>query len=332
LKTDQHGFASFDNLKPSLYYLIVMMQEYEFEPNSHPIQITDGYHMNLQVEAKRMAYSCFGKVTSINGQPESDIEVTATGKTSDEQNEQCESSVESARVEPGNFGAYRIFNLKSKCEYELSVKSLDSGPTIGTSSKILPQTYRVRVDDADVTDKNFILLDRSDRLDLSMAVSYRPQVGGGLNYKQISNFVRIKLFKASDPETVVQTQLVPANYVAYFGSLPRATKQIEQYFVQVELLAAAAAASPHLSPYGTLGQQQQALMQQQPVLQKTELSFYADSTHKHLAVSFELDTTNRNGHFDMRPQQYQTFYWTVPIFLIAIVLVINWRIVLTKLG
>jgi hypothetical protein len=61
LKTDQNGFASFDNLKPSLYYLIVMMQEYEFVPNSHPIQITDGYHMNLQVEAKRMAYSCFGK-------------------------------------------------------------------------------------------------------------------------------------------------------------------------------------------------------------------------------------------------------------------------------
>lgn len=61
LKSDQNGFASFDNLKPGLYYLIVMMQEYEFVPNSHPIQITDGFHMNLQVEAKRIAYSCFGK-------------------------------------------------------------------------------------------------------------------------------------------------------------------------------------------------------------------------------------------------------------------------------
>ena len=128
LKTDSNGFASFDNLKPGLYYLILMMQEYEFTPNSHPIQITDGVHMNLLVEAKRMAFSCFGKVTSVNGQPESDAQVEAVGKSAigpyednEQQHEACRSSVETANVEPG-LGTFRIFNLKPNCEYELRVK------------------------------------------------------------------------------------------------------------------------------------------------------------------------------------------------------------------
>ena len=272
-------------------------------------------------------------MTSINGQAESDIEVTATGRkalndATDEQNEMCKTSIESARVEPSGFGSYRIYNLKPKCEYELSVRNLDDSFQI-KNSKILPQAYALRIDDADIMEQNFILLDQVDRLDLSIAVSYRPREQNHLplNYKQINNFVRIKLFKTNQPETILQTQLVPANSVAYFNSLPR-TKQIEQYSIQVELLAP----SSTISPFGTLSQQQQASMHQQPIIQKTELSFYSDSSHKHLSVSFDLDTKNGNSFFDMRHQQYQTFYWTVPIFLIAIVLVFNWRIVLTKLG
>ena len=177
-------------------------------------------------------------------------------------------------------------------------------------------------------EKNFIVLEQVDRLDLSIAVSYRPQ--GRLiplNYKQVNNFVRVKLFKTSQSDAVLQTQLVPANSVVYFNSLPRSQK-IEQYSMQVELLLGSS-----VTPFGSVSQQQQALLHQQPVLQKTELSFYSDSAHKHLAVSFDMDV-KKNDHqaYDAKQQQYQTFYFTVPLFLVAIALLLNWSTVLTLLG
>ncbi len=99
-----------------------MMQEYEFKPNSHPIQITDGYEMNLMIEAKRVAYSCLGKVTTINGQPEDDILVEANAiLTTNNRNNECELSKENAKVEMGQF---RIRNLKPKCEYLITLKTL----------------------------------------------------------------------------------------------------------------------------------------------------------------------------------------------------------------
>ena len=55
LKSDQNGFASFDNLKPGLYYLIVMMQEYDFVPNSHPIKITDGLFVSFFIRLHNFA-------------------------------------------------------------------------------------------------------------------------------------------------------------------------------------------------------------------------------------------------------------------------------------
>ena len=74
-KTDSNGETSFENLKPGLYYLIVMMQEYEFTPNSHPIRISDGDHTSIKISAERIAYSCLGKVTSINGQAENGMSI-----------------------------------------------------------------------------------------------------------------------------------------------------------------------------------------------------------------------------------------------------------------
>ena len=286
--------------------------------------------MNLAIEAKRIAFSCFGRVTSINGQAESDIEVEAIGKEStekgsDELNEACRTSRESSKVELG-LGTYRIFNLKPKCEYELRVKHLETSQVTASrlkaeSLKLLPQTYSLKVENADIIDKNFIVLDQVDRLDLSIAISYRPTGEARhlpLNYKTINNFVRVKLFKTNQPDSILQTQFVPANSVAYFNSLPR-TNQIEQYSIQVELLL-----SSTVSLFGSVNQQQQAQLQQQPVIQKTELSFYSDSAHKHLSVSFDLDANkNSNQAYDMRQQQYQNFYFTLPLFILIIGLLLN---------
>ena len=322
LKTDSHGHVSFDNLKPGLYYLIVMMQEYEFTPNSHPVQITDGYHMNLVIEASRIAYSCFGRVTSINGQTERGVVIEAVGVASQSnaelENEACKSSQESSKLDE-ELGTYRIFNLKPKCAYELRVKQQQVKDEAAKLLKLVPESYAIQVENADVTNKNFVVLEKMDKLDLSIAVSYKPADSPAINYKSVNNFVRLRLFKANQPEAVIQTIYAPANTVAYFNGLPR--DRAQQYAVQIDLLLASG-----LSLSSALNQQQVAQLQQQPVMQKTELSFYADRAHKHLQVGFALDG-RKSANLELGQRQYQNFYFTLPLFVLVVGLLLNSKLV-----
>lgn len=298
IRTDQNGQASFDNLKPGLYYLIVMMQEYEFKPNSHPIQISDGYHMNLIVEADRVAYSCFGKVTSINGQAESDVLVEAVGLRSqldsDTEHDVCKTSRENSPVEPG-FGTYRIRNLKPNCEYELIVKPVKSEEVSQANKRafrIVPKNILLKLNNSDVSDKNFVIIDQIEKVDVSLGITYKSSddVVVPVNPKKLNNFARVKLFRTNQPEVIIQTQYAPANSIVYFNSLPREENQ--QYSIQVELLMPST-----VSIFGTLNQHQQTQLSQQPVIERTESSFYADSAHKHLVARFVLDKKRVNRMF-----------------------------------
>jgi hypothetical protein len=320
IKTGMNGQASFDNLKPGLYYLIVMMQEYEFIPNSHPIQISDGYYMNLVVEANRIAYSCFGKVSSINGQAESNILVQASGirseSDSENENELCRSVQESTPVENG-LGTFRIYSLRPNCEYMLSLKN--SNEQSQKSSKIIPEHYRFIVNSSDVTGRNFVILNQVEKVDVTLSVSFRSSISPVIDLKRVNNYVKVKLFKTNQPNSVLQTQFWPANSMVYFNNLPR--ESMQQYSIQVELLSPSS-----VSLFGTITQQQQSVLQQQPVIESVELSFYADSAHKQLVANFDMDKKNYNGFgFDFKQQQYQNFYFTLPLFILMIGLVLNSR-------
>ena len=307
-RTDEHGKAAFVSLKPGLYYLIVMMQEYEFHPNSHPIQITDGFEMDLEIEAVRIAYSCLGRVSSINGQAEANIQIDAVGVSSVEQseasNEMCLSSQESAVVENG---FYHIFNLKPACEYKLKLKNLNKRTE---QLRIVPDEHRFVVDDADVLKKDFILLEQIDKLDLTVGVSFK------LDGPLANNYVKVKLFKMNQPESVVQTQFAVANSVIYFNPIPRDSNQ--QYSVQISLLA-----SSSVSLFGTINQQQQLQLQQQPVIDSVELGFYANSAHKHLAVSFDKKNQENSFFEGYKKEQYQNFYMTLPLFILIVGVLLN---------
>jgi hypothetical protein len=233
--------------------------------------------MNLVVEANRIAYSCFGKVTSINGQAEtsSDILVEAVGVRSNLPSlidtEVCKTSRENSQLD--EFGAYRIRNLKPNCVYELNAirKSPNSGNNnnnndSGNQLRIVPNAMQVTVGEADVLNQNFVILTKFDRVDISVAVSYRQsataaECAAPLNYRHIGNFARVKLFKTSQPDRIIQTLYTPANSVAYLNYLPRGSSgQQEQYSVLVELLMQSS-----VSPYTALTQQQQAQLQAQVI-------------------------------------------------------------------
>jgi hypothetical protein len=326
IKTNRTGYVSFDNLKPGLYYLIVMMQEYEFKPNSHQIEITDGFQMNLAIEANRIAYSCLGRVTSINGLPEKDLLVEAIGikshSGSDVESDLCRGSQENSAIDSIT-GSYRIPNLKPKCEYKLKVKQLNQNDQNSALSyvKVMPESYNVLINESDVLDRSFIILNKLEKMDITVSVDIKPlgyqqQTTISKNNKQHLNyFVRIKLFKTNQPETILQTQILHASSIFYFNSVN--IDDLQQYSVLVELYASS------LSTF-TLSQQQQAQLQQQSVVEKTEISFYADSIHKHLNAQFDMEKKrNQFFGFDLKQQQYQNFYFTLPLFILIVGLVIN---------
>jgi hypothetical protein len=63
-----------------------------------------------------------------------------------------------------------------------------------------------------------------------------------------------------------------------------------------------------------------------PVLDRVELSFNADerTAHKHLVAKFDFDKKKSDAYAsDLKQQQYQNFYFTLPIFLLIVGLLLN---------
>lgn len=56
-----------------------VLKEYIFEPKTYFLKLTEGEHKQLQIKGKRVAYSCFGNIQTLNGQPEKGVIVQAFG-------------------------------------------------------------------------------------------------------------------------------------------------------------------------------------------------------------------------------------------------------------
>ncbi|KAJ8983444.1 hypothetical protein NQ317_013207 [Molorchus minor] len=80
LQSDVNGKISFHSLSPSEYFLRPMMKEYTFEPNAKIIPVQEGQTVHVKLIGKRVAYSAFGQVVSLNGEPEDNMIIIATAR------------------------------------------------------------------------------------------------------------------------------------------------------------------------------------------------------------------------------------------------------------
>ena len=334
-----------------------MMQEYEFRPNSQPVEVGDGQRARLVVEATRVAFSATGRVTSVNGRPASaetggddearspdELVVEALGVRS-ETNPRCETSKEVARV---TAGLYRVRNLVPDCDYVIAIQQQQQTAATDAAQRQIPTRHEVRVHDADLTGLDFVMWSGADTVDVSVAVSYKA---ASFDDNQLSlsqappQFVRIKLFETNRPESVLQIQYVPCNSIAYFNELPMATPgdnaNALQYSVQVELLmplyshqsssSSSSSSSHHQSQHQP--QQQQQLLQQQSVLERVEVTFEANANgggHKHVSVRLGGDSQQRQLLLDAggsggdREREYQTVYFALaPLLIVMLGMALN---------
>lgn len=109
--TNSKGQYKFVGLHSGKFYLASILKEYEFDQPQLPIDLKDGDHAVKTLKAKRVAFSVYGSVSKLTGQPIEAARIIANCKN-------CDRTEESNVDTNGN---YRLRGLIPGNTYSLSV-------------------------------------------------------------------------------------------------------------------------------------------------------------------------------------------------------------------
>ncbi|XP_063692288.1 BOS complex subunit NOMO3-like isoform X2 [Bolinopsis microptera] len=141
-------------LVPGDYYIRPIMKEYQFTPSSKMLTITEGLEVDVKLVARRVAFSCYGKITTLNGTPQSGVVIEAAGAGDCALIEEGVSGVE---------GEYRIRGLPPNCPITISVRS-DKSTDVRRAS---PKTRLIQVGESDTENVNYIIFHQPTTFDIT---------------------------------------------------------------------------------------------------------------------------------------------------------------------
>ncbi|XP_050313690.1 nodal modulator 2 [Anthonomus grandis grandis] len=145
LQTNNKGEVVFHSLSSGDYFLRPMMKEYSFEPASQILGVKEGQTINVSLLGKRVAFSAFGKITTVNGDPVEKINVVAQGI------ENCTGLSEEATTD--SMGSFRIRGLQPYCSFKVAIHASDRNLVQGTS----PRCIEIPNIKEDIKDANIII-------------------------------------------------------------------------------------------------------------------------------------------------------------------------------
>jgi hypothetical protein len=166
--TDQNGTFIFEDLIPEEYYIRPLLKEYEFNPTFTSLTLKEGEVKNAEFISKRNAFSCFGKVLSLNGQPLKHIPIEAIGI--DNSYEETLSDIK---------GSYRLRGLIPDVEYQIRIRP-SSKTHSGYISRSEPSQYQIKMTQEDIYDIQFITFQQTHQHDLKVKVDAPVDVGDTL--------------------------------------------------------------------------------------------------------------------------------------------------------
>lgn len=109
--TGEDGLLTFNSLSPGEYFLRPMMKEYRFDPPFKMIKVAEGATVKVKLSGTRVAFSAYGSVTSLNGEPEPGLLVEVQGLLVETQGyADCSNLQEEATTEEN--GNFRIRGLQ----------------------------------------------------------------------------------------------------------------------------------------------------------------------------------------------------------------------------
>lgn len=197
--TPPNGTLVFSSLSPGQYFLRPMMKEYRFEPASQMIDVLEGTTVNLVIKGIRVAFSCYGTVTSLNGEPEAGVIVEAVGL------KECSQFQEESKSEQD--GTFRIRGLQPKCIYSVHLKTGQVNQHIDRSA---PKTQKLHVENSDFNNVRFIAFRRMNQMDIS---------GNIITSDEFLPTLKLKLFKEDNPDAPIHTVSMSVTTFFYLPSL-----------------------------------------------------------------------------------------------------------------
>lgn len=195
------GDLAFIGLSPGRYFLKAMMKEYSFQPSSQMIEVAEGATVNVAITGQRVAFSCYGSVLSLNGEPEPSVFIEAVGHSP----EDCTKFQEESKTEQD--GSYRIRGLQPGCEYIVQLKSSDVNVHIERST---PKFRKIKIVESDLTGVNLIAFRRMNQMDLSGNVITAQEYVGSL---------KVNLYKESNLDSALHSLSLGQTSFFYLPSI-----------------------------------------------------------------------------------------------------------------
>ena len=131
------GTYVFGQLFPGEYFLQAQLKEYKFAQPTQTLTIAEGTAVEVTLQCTRVAFSAFGRVTTITGQPQPKVRVVAT----------AEKHKEVAFTDAQ--GQFRIRGLRPQGEYVITVMGVEH---------LLPVERVVKMEEADQMNVDFVVL------------------------------------------------------------------------------------------------------------------------------------------------------------------------------
>ncbi|XP_076247163.1 BOS complex subunit NOMO3 isoform X2 [Calliopsis andreniformis] len=222
--TGEEGKLIFNSLSPGEYYLRPMMKEYRFDPPSKMIKVVEGATVKVTLFGKRVAFSAYGSVTSLNGKPEPGLLVEVQGQGD------CSNLQEEATTEEN--GNFRIRGLQPACTYAFRLK-----PNVEVNAHIQrtsPDSIPIRTS-KDIRGLRLIAFHPIARTDVSVhVVSVQPE-----HYRTL----KVKLCREDMPDSPIHSAKLEAHQFNKIGNsynagflvhLPPLQADGRKYFVQLE--------------------------------------------------------------------------------------------------
>lgn len=202
------------------------MKEYNFEPNSKIISVAEGATIHIKLSGQRIAYSAYGVVSSLSGEPEDKMVVVANGIGS------CSQYSEEATSEAN--GKFRIRGLHPHCTYEVRVKDGPDGPNQERIERAVPDFLHLQADHQDTSGIKLVALRQTQHMDIVVHV-----LSSKIEYFRS---LRLKLCKENFPNSPIYSiRLDPSLYKSTGTSTPGVLLHLpplpldnKSYFIQLE--------------------------------------------------------------------------------------------------
>merc|ERR1712117_360311 len=185
-----------------------VLKEYDFEPKSKLIMVKEGAEEVVEIVGKRVAFSAFGTLTSLRGDPEPGIVLEAVGHGDD-----CAKYQEEGVSWPD--GQFRIRGLQPSCSYRLQLKLSKTNYQV---ERTIPDHRPVVVTDGDVTELDLIALRPKLTMDVSLMVKTNSKKDN------VVKNIKAKLF-CGDSDSPIHTVKMDNTKFYIFPSIPSDGKE-----------------------------------------------------------------------------------------------------------